>query len=698
MKKRIALAGNPNSGKTTIFNAITGSRQRVGNYPGVTVERKEGTRLHNGHRLQVSDLPGTYSLTPYTIDERVARDHLIDSPPDVIVDIIDSTNLERNLYLAIQLLELDAPVVLAFNMSDLASERGIEVDIEKLSERLGAPVIRTVGNTGEGIETLLDTLITTNDATKNGDRFTLDYGPDVEPEIKTLERVLEEPFSQVTARRRRWMAVKLLENGHNLLKNESLPNVEAAIEAATERLRARTQDSPEATIASRRYEFIAALCRDAVHGNTETTDRRTARIDSVLTHRLFGLPIFLGLMYLVFQLTFTLAGPMADGIESGRLWLGHALVAAWPSGTDSLLLSLLVDGIIGGVGGVLVFLPNIILLFLAIAVLEDSGYMARAAFLMDRLMNLAGLHGKSFIPMLIGFGCNVPAIMATRTLESRRDRMTTMLVIPLMSCSARLTIYALIIPAFFVTTWQGPVLWLMYVLGIVLAIAAANIFRSTVFKGDAAPFLMEMPPYHVPTPRSIFTHMWERASLYLRKAGTIILGISIILWALTTFPRKPAENVDRAATAITGELVAAEDDASEAEQLAYSIAGRLGHAMEPLLRPMGFDWKIGTALVGAFAAKEVFVAQMGIVYSVGESEGTTEALRAKLRSQYSPLVGFCILLFTMIAAPCMATLAIMKRESNSWGWALAQFGGLTVLAWVLTVITYQTGQFLGIGV
>jgi ferrous iron transport protein B len=363
-------------------------------------------------------------------------------------------------------------------------------------------------------------------------------------------------------------------------------------------------------------------------------------------------------------------------------------------------MSLLVDGVIGGVGGVIVFLPNIVLLFMAITVLEDSGYMARAAFMMDRLMSKVGLHGKSFIPMLLGFGCSVPAIMATRTLDTRRDRMTTMLIVPLMSCSARLTIYALIIPAFFTSAWQGPVLWLMYLIGIVLAITVANVLRSTIFAGEKSTFLMELPAYHMPNPRGVLTQMWSRAWLYLKKAGTIILGASVLLWALAAFPHKTDFDADQEVAASPGVEVSAEqlDEARLAEQLSYSIVGRIGHAMEPLIRPMGFDWKIGTALIGAFAAKEVFVAQMGIVYSVGAVDESSEALRGRLRSEYPPLVGFCILLFALIATPCMATVAIVRRESNSWGWALFQFGSLTVLGYVLTTIAYQAGRLLGIGI
>jgi len=383
----------------------------------------------------------------------------------------------------------------------------------------------------------------------------------------------------------------------------------------------------------------------------------------------------------------------------------------WHAGSENLLESLLVDGIIGGVGGVIIFLPNILLLFLAIAILEDSGYMARAAFIMDRLMHKIGLHGKSFIPMLIGFGCSIPAIMATRTLENRRDRLTTMLVTPLMSCGARLPIYALIIPAFFPQAWHAPMLWIIYMIGIALAVLSAKLLRVTVLKGESVPFVMELPPYRMPTIKGVLIHMWERGWLYLKKAGTIILGISILLWAMTTFPGLPDEEKVRfenerhaIQTNFSGDeeelagRLAAIDNAEAEAALQYSIAGRIGHAMEPLLKPMGFDWKIGTALIGAFAAKEVFVAQMGIVYSIGEADEESETLRDKLKSTYTPLVGFCIMLFCLISAPCMATIAVTRRESNSWRWALLQLGGLTLLAYLLTVLVFQAGSLFGIGI
>ena len=731
----VALAGNPNSGKTTIFNGLTGARQHVGNYPGVTVERKEGFRRYNDMELQIVDLPGTYSLTAYSAEELVARNFIIDEKPDVVVDILDASNLERNLYLAVQLMELGVPLVLAFNMSDMAKAREHEFDIEKLSRFFGARIVQTVGNKGTGMKELLDAIIeTATDGASNTNRKEeqpsadalsskasirgphqatpiMNYGREIEKEIVKIESLIQTNGSVTGEYDARWLAVKFLENDKELRAKVTSPEINEQVEKSIAHIEKILGESAETAIAGARYGFISGACQEAVRSTIEIRHTISDRIDSVVTNRIIGIPVFLGLMYLVFHLTFTLGEPPMGWIEGFFGWLGGVVQSWWPAGSESLLKSLLVDGIIGGVGGVIIFLPNILLLFLAIAILEDSGYMARAAFIMDRLMHKIGLHGKSFIPMLIGFGCSIPAIMATRTLENRRDRLTTMLVTPLMSCGARLPIYALIIPAFFPQAWHAPMLWIIYMIGIALAVLSAKLLRVTVLKGESVPFVMELPPYRMPTIKGVLIHMWERGWLYLKKAGTIILGISILLWAMTTFPGLPDgekvrfENERHTIQASFSEddeelagRLAAIDNAEAEAALQYSIAGRIGHAMEPLLKPMGFDWKIGTALIGAFAAKEVFVAQMGIVYSVGEADEESETLRDKLKSTYTPLVGFCIMLFCLISAPCMATIAVTKRESNSWRWALFQLGGLTLLAYVLTVLVFQAGSLFGVGI
>ena len=686
MKPRIvvALAGNPNSGKTTLFNHLTGMRQHVGNYPGVTVERKEGVCQHGDVELQVVDLPGTYSLTAYSAEEVVARNFIIDEKPDVVVDIIDASNLERNLYLAVQIMELGVPLVLAFNMSDTAKARGHEFDIEKLSRFFGAPIVQTVGHKKVGMQELLEAVVAIGEAREGQGPGSIDYGREIEEEIGAIQSLIEENSSLAGKYGARWLAVKLLENDKDVREKIESSRIDAQIEKSVSHIEDVLGEHPETAMAGRRYGFISGACQEAVRSTIEIRHTMSDRIDAVVTNRVLGLPIFLGLMYLVFHLTFTLGDPPMGWIEDFFGWLGSEGETWWAAGSESALKSLFIDGIVGGVGGVIVFLPNILLLFLAIAILEDSGYMARAAFIMDRLMHKIGLHGKSFIPMLIGFGCSVPAIMATRTLENRRDRLTTMLVTPLMSCGARLPIYALIIPAFFPQGWHAPMLWIIYVIGIGLAVVSAKLLRSTLLKGESVPFVMELPPYRMPTIRGVLIHMWERGWLYLKKAGTIILGISIILWAMTSYPKK--------------EALAGAETTQQAEELSYSIAGRIGHAIEPVLQPMGFDWRIGTALIGAFAAKEVFVAQLGIVYAVGEADEESPALREQLKANYSPLVAFCIMLFCLVSAPCMATIAITRRESNSWKWALFQLGGLTILAYGLTAVVFQVGSVLGIGV
>ena len=818
---KIALAGNPNSGKTTIFNRITGTHQHVGNYPGVTVDIKEGHRNFNGTVVRLIDLPGTYSLTALSDEELVAREFLLNNSPDVVIDILDSSTIERQMYLAVQLIELGIPLVLGLNMSDMAQRAGIKFDLDLLSRLLGAPIVRTVGTSGEGIDELLTTAIKVANGEITFDKPKFSYGRELDNEIDNLTCELERsgclPFSGVPTR---WVAIKLLEDDSRVIeKFESaggLPEpVATALHNAINRLGTLYNDPPDMLIAEARYGIISGAASEAVTRTIEHRHDISDRIDSFLISPILGHPIFLALMYIVFYLTFRIGEPLMGLLENTFAWLGTAVSGLWPVGSESALRSLIVDGIINGVGGVVVFLPNILILFIAIAFLEDTGYMARAAFIMDRMMHKIGLHGKSFIPMLIGFGCSVPAIMGTRILENKRDRFVTILVIPLMSCGARLPIYALIIPAFFPSQLQGPMLWIIYLIGIILAVLITKLLRATMFKGESTPFVMELPPYRVPTLQALTIHAWERGYLYVRKAGTVILAISIVLWTMTSYPKPSHYSIDYddaignakltyesdilAMNRVVGlpdnsrelldrlELLAGNDFAlsdpsgnekvdrftflaaginsldagfkssieqnnisegsaeyllfkSDYEQklndlkstspeifpyalnyilniypeysrktdellasrsnenLGHSVMGRIAKIMVPLLRPMGFDWKIGTAFLGALAAKEVFVAQMGIVYSIGDTSVDTESLRAKLQENYSPLVGFCIMLFALITAPCVATIAVTRAETRSGKMALLQFAGLTVLAWLVTVLVYQAGSSLGIGV
>lgn len=729
----VAVAGNPNAGKTTIFNQLTGARQRVGNYPGVTVEWKEGSLRRGDLDLKIVDLPGTYSLTAYSEEELVARDYLLHNSPDVIVDVVDASNLERNLFLTSELMELGTHMVVVLNMSDAAQAQGLKIDTAQLAQRLGAPVVPAVGNKGVGMEDIIEAIAETKAhiadlpgpanvcrqmgpgpaslASVDSDHESLMVRFDADSE-QTLEAMA--PFLPEVPYQR-WLALKLLAADPEAMKEITDQNQRSAIEglvldyethmASLPRNEGQNAEDTDTRLAKARYAHLGQICAESVRREKGEDVSVSDRIDRVVMHPIWGVPIFLSLMYLVFTLTFSLGNPLMNIIESGFSFLGDTLNSFWAEESTSPLRSLLVEGIIGGVGGVIVFLPNIVLLFLAIAVLEGTGYMARAAFVMDRFMSKVGLHGKSFIPLLIGFGCTVPAIMATRTLETRRDRLITMMVLPLMSCGARLPIYALLIPAFFPAKWQGPVLWIIYVTGIVLALVAARLLRATLFKGENTPFLMELPAYRLPTPHSLLVQMWTRAWLYLQKAGTVILGAAVILWFLTFYPKPPADyvpptNFDGAVAAGQEELAVGQmTDAAQlqAAELSYSIAGRVGRFIEPVLKPMGFDWRIGTAMVGAIAAKEVFVAQMGIVFAVGEADEESEDLRSQLQSRYSPLVGFCIMLFALISTPCIATFAITRQEAGNVWWALAQSWGLTALAWLVTFAVYQVGLLMNLG-
>jgi ferrous iron transport protein B len=557
-------------------------------------------------------------------------------------------------------------------------------ELEQLSELLEVAIVPTVGNKVKGKIELLEAIIKMAEQGRLNRTHKIGYGTEIEEELAKIESVITNNEHQLAQKYdTRWLAIKLVEQDNEIrAKVQSQEVIDVAM-AGVKHIKDIFGDEPEIIMADRRYGFISGACQETIKSTVESRHSKSDIIDAIVTNRILGLPIFLILMYLVFQLTFTIGTYPMSWLEQLFSWVGRAIAGLWPIGSENWLKSLLIDGIIGGVGGVVAFLPNILLLFSAIAILEDSGYMARAAFIMDRTMHKIGLHGKSFIPMLIGFGCSVPAIMGTRILENRRNRFTTIMVMPLMSCGARLTIYMLIIPAFFAEKWRGPMLWLIYLIGIGLAIICAKVLRLTIFKGETTSFVMELPPYRMPTLKGISIHTWQRGWLYLKKAGTIILAISIILWAAMSYPKAGSESL----TGLNPQQV-------QQAKLAYSAAGRIGRAIEPALRPLGFDWKIGTALIGATAAKEVFVSHLGIVYAVGSAREGLQTLREQLQANYTPLTGFCIMLFCLISTPCIATIAMTKTETNSWRWALFQFAGLTVAAYVITFIVYQIGSFL----
>jgi len=688
-KIKIALAGNPNCGKTSLFNALTGTHQRVGNYPGITVEKKEGRYRDGELEVEVIDLPGTYSLSSYSPEERIARRELLRDDIDVVVVVADSTNLERNLYLLVQVMELGANPVLALNMSDEAHGGGQRLDVDLMSMLLGFPIVETAGHKGGGAKLLREAIRRAHAAPTHGERFS--FGPQLERTVMRLAEKLAPQLPQPSPPPR-WLAVKLLERDDELsqwLREKVSDNaaVFAEVEKEIEELEKFSRTDIILFIADNRYSFISGLLREARISEMRADSRATSDfVDSILCNRIVGLPIFFAAMYVLFWLTFTVGEWPMRWIESFFGYLGEAIGGLWPVGSESPLRSLLVDGVLAGVGGVLVFLPNIILLFFGLALMEDSGYMSRAAFLVDRFMHRFGLHGKSFVPMLTGFGCTVPGIMATRTLENERDRLTTMLVLPLMSCGARLPIYMLLIPAFFASRWQAPMLFLIYMTGIMLAVLLARLLRSTLLAGEDAPFVMELPPYRLPTLRAVAIKMGQRSWSYVRKAGTIILAISILMWVATSFPRAPERSIEREP------VLAHEDDVSR--DLSYSLAGRMGKLLEPLTTMMGSDYRIATAMLGAFAAKEVFVAQLGIVFSLGEADENSTTLRETLRRHYTPLQAFAMMLFLLVATPCMATVAIMRKESGSWKWALLQFFGLTTIGWLLSVAVYQIGRLV----
>jgi ferrous iron transport protein B len=642
----IALAGNPNAGKTTLFNSLTGLKQKIANYPGVTVERKEGPWTLNGKVANLIDLPGLYSLDATSLDEHIAREvitgEIADVPrPDVIVAVVDATNLERNLYLVTQIFEFGIPVVIALTMIDVFEKQGHEIDVEMLSALLKTPVISVTAKSGRGRKELSEKV-----------REVIGTTPEIPYEYHA-----EDPNS-----------------------------------------------GPNGKIFAR-YNFITNVVQESVWHSDHKSHRLTDKIDKVLTHRFFGLLILVAVLLIVFQTIFSWASLPMDLLEKGFGSLGDGVKAGLGPG---ILTDLLADGIIAGVGGVVVFLPQILLLFLFISLLEDSGYMARAAFLLDKLMSRVGLHGKAFLPLMSSFACAIPGIMATRTIESRRDRFATIMIAPFMSCSARLPVYTLMIATFFAgkTVFGfisvGAVLMLaMYALGIVVAIIVAFVLKRTVLKAPPPPFLMELPPYRLPNLRTVLQNMITRAGLFLKRAGTVILAISIILWALMYFPRsvQPAATGDP-----TTQSVATSE--TESEQIKNSFAGRLGHTIEPVIRPLGFDWKIGVALIASFAAREVLVSTLSIIYNVGKDEDAeSQTLISAVRDakkddgtpSWTPLTALTLMVFFVLAMQCMSTLAVVRRETNSWRWPIFMMAYMTALAYLGALITYQGGKLLGFG-
>ena len=734
----VVLTGNPNCGKTTLFNALTGLRGRVGNYAGVTVERKEGSLTGADARFPVTllDLPGTYSLSPQSPDEQIARDILFqraaDVPaPDLVVVVVDASNLQRNLYFATQVIELGHPTLLTLNMVDVARDRGHDIDTEALSKALGVPVIPMVASQGEGLEPLRHFI--RSQASSPGTRHVIPREFNELPEAfgreaQAIETALERHFPH-RSRLAAAEALLLLSderalptdktntdgNTNGNTANTRYPS--ALIEqvlSARRRLEAAGVDWRSTAIEAR-YARLFAIEQHVTRETPPPDELLSDRIDRVVTHRVWGPLIFVTVMALMFQSIFWLAQYPMDGIEAAVDALAQWVGSSMPPGD---LNDLITRGAIAGVGSVVIFLPQICLLFLFIGLLEDTGYMSRAAFLMDRLMSRVGLHGKSFIPMLSSFACAIPGIMATRTIETRQDRLATILVAPLMSCSARLPVYTVLIAACIPQRngWPGLTLLMMYLLGIAGALGMAWIFKKTLLRGEPPMLILELPPYKRPMLGAVLRQMWDRSKLFLKRAGTVILGINILLWFLATYPRSSElqqefdqrhaqwkQAASNPPTSAESETLKRLDQEEAGEKLRQSFAGRLGRAIEPALKPLGFDWKIGIGIVTSFAAREVFVSTLSVVYNVGGDSENTASLAEVMKSErrddgrktYTPLTGLTLMVFYVFAMQCVSTVAVVRRETNSWKWPLFQTVYMTSLAWILAFLTYQVGTRLG---
>ena len=721
MALTIALAGNPNCGKTTLFNALTGSRHHVGNWPGVTVERRSGTFEHEGSTLEVVDLPGTYSLSARSEDERVASQYLASAEVDLVLNVLDASNLERNLYLSTQLLELGKPVAFVLNMVDDAENRGIHIDVPALEILLGGPVIPTVGNREQGIIELKTLLAAMARGESNRcRRITVDYGHDIEGELRVLEAEICRDEQLEAAMPPRWLALQLLENNAEAKRQVAESHASEAISHQLTRsfafLEPHLGADGATLVAERRYGFAHGLVKEVA---TAADDKATptSRLDAVLTHRVFGIPIFIAVLILTYSLSFVLGKIPQDWISEGFKALAAFAGARLPAGE---LTSLLVDGVIPGVSAVIVFVPVIMILMGCIAFMEDTGYMARAAFIMDRLMHLMGLHGKSFIPLIMGSGCNVPAIQAARTIESRQDRLITMLVTPLVSCSARLQVYIVIAGTFFTPLWAAVVIIAMHFLGLVLAVLVGRLLRSALFQGPSTPFVMELPPYRLPVLKATLIHMWEKGSVFLTRAGTTIFAGATLIWVLSRDPgianrQWTLEYQQQRQAVATLNLPAAETEerlrvlqlAHESRIVNTSLAARLGQKVEPVLRPI-LDpdrkrpeaWKDVIALTAGFVAKEIVVSTMAVIHQASEEPKAGERLsplQVALRdgSGLSPLTALAFMVFTLIYTPCLGTIAMIRREAGSWGWAAFTVAYGLVLGWGMAWITVVAGRWLG---
>ena len=704
----VALVGNPNCGKTSVFNGLVGARAHVGNYPGVTVEKRSATLTRGGLQIEFVDLPGVYSLSAATLDERIARKFILHNKPDLVVNVIDTGNLERNLYLTAQVMEMGVPMLFVLNMWDEAQKQGIVVNEEKLSRMLGGPLVKTVAHKGEGVKDLLDLTVKFLQDREAMVTFAprVKYGGEIDRQIAAITRTVGSTSCNTLPPR--WYAVNLLENTVNI-DDFAKPTVEerelifSQVADSKNRIKKQMGHESDTAITDARYRYIGDVLDTAVNRGRDNRMQFSNRLDSILTHKYFGYPIFLFFMWLIFQATFMIGQYPAEWIDTGVGVLQGLVSGLLPAG---VLNDLITDGMIGGMGAVLVFLPNIMILYLGIAVMEDSGYMSRAAFMTDRFMRVLGLNGKAFIPLLMGFGCNVPAIMATRTLESHRDRVLAVLIIPFMSCSARLSVYVLFCGAFF-AGHAGNVIFSLYLLGIAVAVGFGRLLKHSLFKDDTAPFFMEFPPYRRPTFKAGLLMMWERAKIYLGKIGGVILVASIVIWFLGAFPRIDSYSQDydtqiaqlqQQPTEAAGEQIVHLQSQMKIEEIQHSYIGRLGNLIQPIIEPLGFNWQMGIALITGFVAKEIVVSTLGVLYQLGEDVDESSTSLMTIISDpsggISPLVAYAFLVFVLLYTPCLTVMAAMKREIGAkWMW----FGMSVqlVIPWIVAFAIYRIGMLIG---
>ena len=696
----VALIGNPNCGKTSLFNVASGAHEHVGKYSGVTVDAKTGEMDYKGYHFNIVDLPGTYSLSAYSAEELYVRRYLHDQLPDVVINVLDSTNLERNLYLTTELIDMDRSMVVALNMYDELERSGDKFDYEAMGRMIGVPMVPTVSKTGRGIDELFDTVIEVYEGRNDVVRHVhIAFTKDIESAVKAIQTELKKEQTLDLHFSARYLSIKFLEGDKEIVTLvKSLPRYDE-IRRLRDRLVAEIEEIHEedmaAIIAGAKYGFVSGALRETlVRDNDKDEFKSSSLIDSVVTSRIFGFPIFFLIMWLMFWATFEIEQYPMDWIDHLVQWIGSVLSNSLPEGP---VKDMIVDGIIGGVGGVIVFLPNIMILYAFISFLEDSGYMSRAAFIMDRIMHKIGLHGKSFIPLIMGFGCNVPAIIATRTIESRSSRLITILISPFMSCGARLPIYLLLAGAFF-PEHASAVLFGMYVLGIAVAVITAKLMRRIKFKVDETPFVMELPPYRVPTLKATLRHMWAKGYQYLRKMGGIILVASLLIWALSYFPRPTEAQIEQARTELAGTVVSAEQ-AENFAQSENSYLGRIGKAVSPVFEPLGFSWKMTISLISGTVAKETVVSTLGVLYS-GDAASSNEDLGKRLQApnpktgvpDFTSAVALAFMAFVLLYVPCIATITAIVKESGSWKYGAFTFVYNTAVAWIIAFIVYQIGS------